>query len=146
MFSIADSSIKNDHKLSGLKQHYFILSQFLSSRVQVYVTWVLCSGSRRLKPRCQLGLQSHLRPGFSSKFIACWQSSISCSKMPKSCLLAIRWQLLSAPCPQILAIWLSLMICLISSMAVGKYLWNFTFFLIRHTWLGQAHTGLSLFD
>lgn len=25
MFSIADSSIKNDHKLSGLKQHYFIL-------------------------------------------------------------------------------------------------------------------------
>lgn len=50
--------IANYHRFSNSKEHTLTISHLLSSRVRsldIGLSWVLCSGSHRLKPRCQLG-------------------------------------------------------------------------------------------
>lgn len=80
----------NYHKFRGLKQHKFIISQFLCIRSPAYILWILCSGSHRIKSRCQPGLLNFRLSWRRSASILPWMIaefiSLDCiAEVPISC-------------------------------------------------------------
>ena len=60
----------NDHKCSGLKQHKFIISQFLGSGVRILASWLLCSGFHKTEISDWQGLR--ISPEAGDSLVVGW--------------------------------------------------------------------------
>lgn len=55
--------VTNYQKFSGLAQCTFIVIQFCSSKVQSWLSWILCSGYHEAEIKVSAGLGCHLKHG-----------------------------------------------------------------------------------
>ena len=70
--------IKNYHKLSSLKHHPLIISQFPGSGVQAIRRWVFCKAARKALAKSQVSSGALLGRDPRLSSYGCWKHSVPC--------------------------------------------------------------------
>lgn len=81
--------LMNYHKINGLKQYTFIITQsFCSTEFWAWLTWVLYSGSHKAMKSCWSGLHAHVKSWLGKIYFQAhfcfWQNSLLCSSVTES--------------------------------------------------------------